>query len=56
VRIELADHPGPVGVGKVVELLLQLVLDDRPLLLDDEDFSRPRAMLVGSSGHGMPTL
>ena len=35
--VELADHARPHVVAPVVELLLQLVLDDLPLLLDDED-------------------
>ena len=35
--VELADHARAHVVAPVVELLLQLVLDDLPLLLDDED-------------------
>ena len=35
--VELADDARAHVVAPVVELLLQLVLDDLPLLLDDED-------------------
>ena len=36
--VELADDARPHVVAPVVELLLQLVLDDLPLFLDDQDF------------------
>ncbi len=39
--VELADHVGPHVVAPVVELLLELVLDDLPLFLDDEDLFQP---------------
>ena len=39
--IELADHARPYVVAPVVELLFQLVFDDLPLFLDDEDFLDP---------------
>ena len=36
--IRLARHVARLGTGDVVEMLLQLALDQRALLLDDEDF------------------
>ncbi len=39
--VELADHPRPDVLAPVIELLLQLVLDQRPLLLDDQDLLEP---------------
>jgi hypothetical protein len=57
--VELADDARAHVVAPVVELLLDLVLDDLPLLLDDEDFGkafREAAHALGSSGHGIATL
>ena len=39
--VELADDPRPDILAPVIELLLQLVLDQRPLLLDDQDLLEP---------------
>src|SRR3546814_15934020 len=54
--VELADH-ARAGVGApVVELLLHLVLDDRALLLDDQDLFQalgkaPDALALPRPGH-----
>src|SRR3546814_6798675 len=54
--VELADH-ARAGVGApVVELLLHLVLDDRALLLDDQDLFQalgkaPDALALQRPGH-----
>ena len=39
--VEFADHARTHGVAPVVELFLQLVLDDLPLFLDDQDLLEP---------------
>jgi hypothetical protein len=40
--VELAHHARARGVRPVVELLLDLLLDERALLLDDQNFFQPR--------------
>ena len=51
---------GPHVGASVVQLLLQLVLDERALLFDDENLpqarARSRGSMVGSSGQTTPTL
>ncbi len=58
--VELADDARAHVVAPVVELLLQLVLDDLPLLLDDEDLLEPfgemRARLRLRAARASPTL
>ena len=49
VLVGLADDPGTFAVGQVVEQVLQLFLDDAPLLLDDE-------YLVEAAGEGRHAL
>ena len=39
--VELADHPRPYVGAPVIELFLELVLDQRPFFLDDENLFQP---------------
>ena len=41
VLVELADDARPDILAPIVELLFELVFDDRPLFLDDEDLVEP---------------
>ncbi len=41
ILVELADHPRAHVLAPIVELLLELVFDDRALLLDDQDLLEP---------------
>ena len=52
--VELADHARAHVVAPVVELLLQLVLDDLPLFLDDEDLLEPFGELPHALGLERP--
>ena len=52
--VELADHARAHVVAPVVELLLQLVLDDLPLLLDDEDLLEALGELAHALGLERP--
>ena len=52
--VELADDAGPDVVAPVVELLLQLVLDDLPLFLDDEDLVEALGELAHALGLERP--
>ena len=57
VLVLLAEHAR--AVGQIVELLLDLRLDQRALLLDHQDQVEPFGELAtpcGSSGQVMPTL
>src|SRR3546814_3599892 len=54
--VELADHARARIAAPVVKLLLHLVLDDRALLLDDQDFLQalgeaPDAFALERPGH-----
>ena len=49
VLVELADDAGPHILAPIVKLLLELVFDDRPLFLDDEDFLEP----LGEMAHAL---
>jgi hypothetical protein len=55
--VELADHARPSGRRVVVHLLLELILDQRALLLDDDDVAEPvfeaaHALGLEGPGHG----
>ena len=52
--VVFADDARPHVLAPIVELLLELILDDLPLLLDDKDFLQPLGEMPHALGVERP--